>query len=307
MSWWRRNKANGLYINILRYAGRRYLRWALILVAASAFLYLDQDPGLPRNGGSWQGYVLGTMGALLILWLSWLGIRKRSYRSNRGTVEGWVSAHVYFGLALLVVATLHGAFQFGANVHTLAYALMVGVILSGLYGLYAYLRFPSLMVENRAGQSFDERLRELDRLEKSGIETAAQCDESVNAVVNSAIDRTAVGGGFRDQLLSRDRSRVALPGTGRKEGKTVVTANREQQAVVDYLVQKIPDTSKRGEAERLRELLYVFGRRAEILRRLRRELSLQLRLKLWLCFHVPLTVALLLALAVHVFTVFFYW
>lgn len=277
------------------------------MVAASAALYLSQPPALPRNGGSWQGYTLGGLGLLLILWLSWLGIRKRSYRSNRGTLQGWVSAHVYLGLALPVVATLHGAFQFGTNVHTLAYALMIGVILSGLYGLYSYLRFPALMVRNRGDRSLDQRLQELDSLDKEGLETGAQCDESVHAVVDSALERTAVGGGFWDQLLARDRSRVALPGTGKREGQTVLAANRGQQAVVDHLVQKIPDTSKRGEAERLRRLLYVFGRRAEILHRLRRELSLQLRLKLWLCFHIPLTVALLAALTAHVFTVFFYW
>lgn len=278
-----------------------------MLVAASVAVYLSQDPALPRNGGSWQGYTLGGLGLAMILWLSWLGIRKRRYRGGRGTLEGWVSAHVYLGLALAVVATLHGAFQFGVNVHTLAYFLMIGVILSGLYGLYAYLRFPPLMVDNRADQSFDERLEELDRLDKTGIETAAQCDEEVNAAANSAIERTAVGGGFFDQLWNRDRSRVTLPGTGKQRGKTVLQANRDQQAVVDYLVRKIPDTTKRGEAERLRELLYVFGRRAEVLRRLRRELSLKLRLKLWLCFHIPLTVALLVALAAHIFSVFFYW
>jgi hypothetical protein len=303
----RKNRDKALYINILNYAGRRYLWGALAVVAASVALYLSQDPALPRNGGSWQGYTLGGLGLALILWLSWLGIRKRRYRGGRGRLEGWVSAHVYLGLALAVVVTLHGAFQFGANVHTLAYALMAGVILSGLYGLYSYLRFPSLMVENRANQSFGERLEELDHLDKTGIETAAQCDEDVNAAANSAIERTVVGGGFFDQLLNRDRSRVTLPGTDKRQGRTVLRANRDQQAVVDYLVRKIPDTSKRGEAERLRELLYVFGRRAEVLRRLRRELSLQLRLKLWLGFHIPLTVGLLVALAVHVFSVFFYW
>lgn len=303
----RKNRKKALYVNILNYAGRRYLWWSLLLVTASVLLYLSQDPSLPRNGGSWQGYTLGGLGLAIILWLSWLGIRKRRYRGGRGRLEAWVSAHVYLGLALAVVATLHGAFQVGVNVHTLAYLLMLGVILSGLYGLYAYLRFPSRMVENRANQSFGERLEELDHLDKTGIETAAQCDEDVNAAVNSAIERTAVGGGFFDQLRSRDRSRVALPGTGKQQGKTVLQANRDQQAVVDYLVRKIPDTTKRGEAERLRALLYVFGRRAEVLRRLRRELSLQLRLKLWLGFHVPLTVALLVALAAHVFSVFFYW
>lgn len=276
-------------------------------MAASVAVYLSQDPGLPRNGGSWQGYTLGGVGAALILWLAWLGIRKRSYRSHRGSLEGWASAHVYLGLTLPIVATLHCAFQFGTNIHTLAYVLLAGVVLSGLYGLYSYLRFPGLLVRNRGNQSPDQRFDELDRIDREALETASRCDEDVHAMVNSALERTALGRGFRDQLVARDRSRVLLPDTGKHGGRTAVRRNDNQQAVIDYLVRKIPDTSKQGEAERLRHLLYVFGRRAEILQRIRRELSLQLRLKLWLCFHIPLTVGLLVALSAHVLSVFFYW
>jgi len=291
-----------MHVNILNYAGRRYLWWSLLIMAASVVVYLSQSPDLPRSGGSWQGYTLGGLGVLLILWLAWLGIRKRSYRSNAGSLQQWVSAHVYLGLTLPVVVTLHCAFQFGINVHTLAYTLLAGVFLSGLYGLYSYLRFPTLLMENRAEQPMEARLEELDRIDKAGLETAEQCDENVNAAVKSALARTAIGGGFWDQLRARDRSRVLLSEHGSRQ-----VGNPDQQTIIDYLVPKIPDTSKRGEAERLRELLYVFGRRAEILQRIRRELSLQLRLKLWLCFHIPLTVGLLVALIAHVFSVFFYW
>lgn len=294
-----------MYVNLLNYAGRRYLWLALLLVAASIGLYYSQPATLPPNGGSWQGYTLGGVGAALILWLAWLGIRKRRYRNNRGSLEGWTSAHVYLGLSLLVVATLHCAFQFGVNIHTLAYVLMAAVIASGLYGLYAYLRFPARLVSNRGNQSLDERLAEIDHLDKKGLDAAANCDEVVHAAVSSALDRTAVGGGFRDQLRGRDRSRVVLPGSSGRANRS--RANRDQQAVIGFLTQRIPDTSKHGEAERLRELLYVFGRRAELLDRVRTELSLQLRLRLWLCFHIPLTLALIAALAAHVFTVFFYW
>jgi hypothetical protein len=39
----------------------------------------------PRhNGGSWYGYTLGTIGALLILWLTMLGMRKRAMTRGAG-------------------------------------------------------------------------------------------------------------------------------------------------------------------------------------------------------------------------------
>ena len=63
-----------------------------------------------------------------------LGVRKRRYRSGTGSLQGWTSAHVYIGTSLLVIVTLHTAFEFGWNVHTAAYALMVLVIDSGFIG-----------------------------------------------------------------------------------------------------------------------------------------------------------------------------
>ena len=55
---------------------------------------------------------------------------------------GWLSAHVYLGVVLVVVATLHASFQAGWNVHTLAYVLMLFVVLSGIYGVIMYARVP---------------------------------------------------------------------------------------------------------------------------------------------------------------------
>jgi len=63
-----------------------------------------------------------------------LRIRKRSFRSTIGTAIGWLSAHVYLGLAALLIATLHSGMHFGRNVHTVAYVLMCLVTLSGCWG-----------------------------------------------------------------------------------------------------------------------------------------------------------------------------
>ncbi|MFT5888745.1 MAG: hypothetical protein ACI9BO_001568 [Zhongshania sp.] len=296
-----------MYVNILNYAGRRYLWCAVGLLLVSSGLYLSQDVNLPPNGGSWQGYVLGSLGLLLIIWLSALGIRKRRYASKSANLQAWVSAHVYLGLSLIGVATLHCAFQFGLNVHTLAYALMCAVILSGMIGLYAYLRYPRLLVENRANQAFEQRLESLTEIDKEALALAANCDVYIQSMISSAINRTAIGGNLLTQFLGRDKSTVLMPIHKTAPDETLLRANEGQQTVIDFLVAKIPDTNKPGEAERLQKLLYILGRRQELLRRLRRELSLQLRLKLWLSVHIPLTIALLVALFIHIFTVFFYW
>ena len=59
-----------IHRNLLLFRGARYLWWSLALLVASVVLYETQGTVQPPNGGTWQGYVLGTVGALLILWLT---------------------------------------------------------------------------------------------------------------------------------------------------------------------------------------------------------------------------------------------
>jgi NhaP-type Na+/H+ or K+/H+ antiporter len=68
---------------------------------------------------------LPSIGAVMIVWLSLLGIRKRVIGPKPFSLKGWTSAHVYLGLALIVVGTLDTGFQLGWIVHTLAWALMM--------------------------------------------------------------------------------------------------------------------------------------------------------------------------------------
>src|SRR4051795_3980649 len=134
----------------LRHKGFRWLKIALFLclVAALAYGLVDVQPR--PNGGSSIGYTLGTIATLLILWLTMLGLRKRAMTRGRWSLKAWTSAHVYLGLSLIVVATLHTGFQFGWNVHTLAYALMMLVIASGVYGMAVYATLPKRLSESSA-------------------------------------------------------------------------------------------------------------------------------------------------------------
>lgn len=297
-----------MHESILAYKKARYGRWALLLMLLSIALYLSQRGPQPPNGGTWQGYVLGTIGALLIVWLTALGVRKRSYRSALGSVQGWASAHVYLGLALLLVATLHCAAQFGWNVHTLAYALMCLVIVSGAAGLFVYLRYPQQLARNRADRARDALFAELNELNEQGRALSQQLDADVRTVIDSAITRTTIGGGLWAQLGAVDHSKL-LARRADDGGSTaaVPAPNTDQQAVIEFVAKRIPRARKQGEAERLQLLLNVLCRRQLILRQLRRDIQLQGWLQLWLYVHVPITIGLLVALALHIVAVFFFW
>jgi hypothetical protein len=314
-----------IYQNILRYRNSRYAWWALGLSVVSAAIYATQGGQRRPGGGTWQGYVLGTLGALLIVWLTLLGMRKRQYNSQLGSLQGWTSAHVWLGLALLLVATLHCAGLFGWNVHTLTYALMVVVIVSGVFGLYAYLLTPRQLAQNSGGASRAALFEELFSLDRQGRELAKACDPVVNQAIRSSIERTSIGGGVLRQLLAADRSLFmtadpALADTaghastasrisiaGHTSHGAQVVGNVDQQAVMDFVARRVPQAAKRVEVANLQALLVVLSRRQAVLRRIRRDIQLQGLLRLWLYIHVPLTIALLAALVVHIVTTFLYW
>ena len=293
-----------IHRSLLRFRGARYLWWALTFAAAAIVLYATQDRTLqPPNGGTWQGYVLGTVGALLIVWLSLLAVRKRSYHSTSGSVQGWTSAHVYLGSSLLIVATLHCGFQFGWNVHTLAYALMCIVIFSGFFGLYSYMNHPQLVSKNREGGARSELFAELFELDRQSRIVSQKCASDVMIAVDSSIERTTIGGGVAAQLFGRDYS-YFVSNTG---GGSALASNLDQQAVINFVAACLPRAAKGAEAANLQQLIVLLCRRQAVVRRLRRDIRLHGWLKIWLYFHVPMTVALLFALVVHIVVTFFYW
>ena len=276
------------HYSILEYARFRWFKAAVLLSVAAAGVYLWHRPPLKPYGGTWLGYALGTIGALLILWLLWYGVRKRRYRSTAGTVQGWLSAHVYLGTALVVVVTLHTGFELGWNVHTLAYVLMLLVVFSGFYGVFVYLRVPRAMTENLpAEETLEGLLRHVGDLDREIREKGLSLPDSLFALVDRAVSGTRLGGSFIRIVTGRD---PACP---------TAAAVREWSAVARSLT---GDTARRA-----KEVYGLLLQKNQALERARREIKHKAQLDLWLYFHVPLAFMLLAALIAHVVAVFIYW
>jgi hypothetical protein len=291
-----------IHSNLLNYRNARYLWWTLAVLGVCTALYITQRAATPPNGGSWQGYTLGTASALLVVWLALLGIRKRRYGAGGGTTRAWTSAHVYLGSALLVITTLHSAAQIGWNVHTLAYLLVWIVVLSGMFGTWAYLVLPRRLAAVRGGGTRADLFAQLLNLDRQIRELADRAGGTdVATAMISAVERTAIGGGVIAQLFARDAS-TYVPGEA-----AAPQPNPDQAALIAQLAQRTPRADKRQEATLLQEALVLASRRQSLLRLIRRDICLQGWLRAWLYLHVPLTVALLVALVIHILATFFYW
>ena len=289
----------------------RHYRYLLIASAASLLTlaaYMLDRPRVPPNGGTWLGYTLGTIAALLVIFLALFGIRKRSFRSTIGTAIGWLSAHVYLGLAALLIATLHSGMHFGRNVHTVAYVLMCLVTLSGAWGVYAYVSFPGAMIQQRGNLRRSEFLRQIAEIDSSALELAEGISPQIMQLLAEAARRTDLGGGnLWKQLRGRDESTLLL-GIGAAPQRAHLVANPNQRILIGTLAELRPGRSGNELAlSTIQKLLEMAGSKAGLLQRLRRETQLAALLRIWLFLHVPLCCALLAALCVHVVTVFLYW
>ncbi len=273
-------RRNADHVSFLKYRGYRWLWVALLLCLVSGLGYalIDQDPR--PNGGSWYGYTLGTIGLLLIVWLSLLGVRKRKISEGAWSLKAWTSAHIYLGLALIVVGTLHTGFQIGWNVHTLAYFLMLIVIITGIYGVVVYAKLPKTLSANRKEMTRGDMLEELSVTDRQ-LDSAAQplgraeCD-----LVIGALGQDVFSGGAFGRLTG------AYPGCKTARALSQISA---------------------GDSEAAGAVHALLTKRAEQLGQIRRHLRNKALLEVWLFIHIPATIALLAALLAHVVSVFFYW
>ena len=284
----------------LTHRSGRWAKWAVALIIASAIGYWAEDLRVPPNGGSVFGYTSGTIAAVLMLVLTYLGRRKRHYGSKLGTVKGWTSAHVYLGVALIGLTLLHSGFQVGWNWHTLAFALMLIVCFSGIYGVWAYQHYPALIDRNNLSQTRGALIDQLHHLDQDITGSLTRHDPGVASIVQGAIERTTLPNRWLDTLRGIDHSEVLLPGKG-------LVSNTNMTALIDYLIEQIEQGAQGDTALNLQSLVGALGERASLISRIKEDLRLVTLTRIWLTIHIPLAFAAVAAVIIHVIAVFLYW
>ena len=258
----------------------RWAKVALVLSLVALAAYLLTDPIPRHNGGSALGYTLGTIGAGMIVWLSLLGVRKRVIGSKPYSLKGWTSAHVYLGLSLIVIGTLHTGFQLGWNVHTLAWVLMMIVIISGLWGISLYAVLPERLSANRGEITQAQMLEAIRTLDRQLDSAAQPLGAQDAALVRLSLEECRIAGTLGQRL----------------------TGNYANDGNARAL------TAVRGRVDaHLEQIKFLLERKEAALGQARRHIRMKAQLELWLYVHVPVTMALLAALLAHIASVFLYW
>lgn len=280
-------RKQGSHESFLSHARFRYAKIAVGIVLLCIISYALVDVSPRHNGGSWYGYTLGTIGAGLILWLTMLGVRKRAMTPGRWSLKAWTSAHVYLGLALIIIGTLHTGFQFGWNIHTYAYAFMMVVIISGIVGIYFYATLPDNLSNNRDEMTETQMLEALRSLDRQLHEAAQPLTPEQAALVQDSLEQDPFGGGFWARIRGK------YPKCATRHAQSELRRERAYQPKMgDDPLDKVDALLEKKEAT---------------LGRVRRHLRIKSLLQVWLYVHVPMTFALIAALSAHIVSVFFYW
>ncbi len=280
----------------LSYHGFRWLWICAVGLLIFALLYGLSDPiGVP-SGGTFLGYTYGIIATALILYLMWFGVRKRSFYAKATTLRGTLAAHVWIGIALIFLVPLHCGFQFGWNVHTLAYALMLAVILSGVWGVVMYVRMPGQILSQRGGGSIPELGEQIQAVSSDvmkvvfGTQASKEMEATQMQAMKSAKFHQLVKDidfPFQPRLLS------CLWGRN--------PAILDKKRIAELLVQ-LP----KGEQEAGLKVISLVNKKRELVSRIQDEARALVWVRLWLYLHLPLSCAMMVALVVHIISVFYY-
>jgi hypothetical protein len=272
--------------SLLTYASGRWF-WISCVSAVGLLLhYSNYRSRTVAYGGSIEGLLYGVVGTALIGVLMYLGIRRRSYSSHAGTLQGWVSAHVYLGLLTLLVIPLHAGFRFGWDVHTLAFVLLVIVVLSGAAGVLLYQITPSRLTRLEARQQADKIDPELARL---------------------LADMRALVKDKSDVLVRIYKAELAASQRRAPSGWSLIRGQTR-----DLLAERSADLAAKAAAVPLEEqaafqvLSQLLLKKAQLELNLLQQMQLRNALKAWLYVHVPVSIAMVCAVGAHLIVVFVY-
>ncbi len=273
--------------SFLSYRSGRWLWISLASALVLALHYLYYRSRTVPYGGSVEGLLYGVAGTGLIAFLMYLGIRKRSYSSSFGTLQGWVSAHVYLGLLTLLLIPMHAGFRFGWDVHTLAFVLLAVVVLSGIVGIILYLNVPSRLTKFEVEQQADKIDGEMSRL---------------------LIDMRALVKDKSDALVQLYKEEVIALQKVRPQGWSLLVRGNGSDVLAlraADLVKKASSIPSQDQAA-FQTLSQLLLKKAQLEVNLMRQMRLRNALQSWLYVHIPVSIALVVAVGLHLVMVFVY-
>lgn len=287
-----------------------HTHWAVTSVAvtvAATGLYAYEVSSRPYgpSGGSWLGLFFGITGTSCMVLAGLLAVRKKVSTWRLGSALAWMKLHIWLGLLAIPLILFHSGFRWGGPLTATLMALFYVVIVSGVFGLILQQFIPRMMT---ARVPFETVRGQIDHVIDGLAVDAYEVVASIAGVIPEAIEEQARLAAEEElqkkrqsnwKQITRQRP-AAEPEAIGAELKAFYLA--EVRPYLHAATGAPPDLKRfmieapacRGKLEKLQQL-------CEESRQLRIQVRLHALLHNWLFVHAPLSFALFVLTAFHIY------
>ena len=270
----------------LRDASNLRSKWPLlfsiiifVLIISYAVLSINSEVG----AGTTPGVVYGIIGFCLLVFLVIYKIRTSIYSLRIGSTQIWLQAHIYASVLGIILVFMHTGFKFGGFFTGLLMVLFILASVNGVIGALFYYTIPLSI--SKSGRHVVIRAEIRASLEKFIFEA----DKSVSGASDI----------FKKIYQTKIRPRFET-----KRTKWEYLLMEERQLIKDTM--RHLDKLKEGIPP---EEVYDFNILAKLLVEKEKMSFIWVKVmttRVWLNWHLPLSVAVMAAAVIHVVTVIYY-
>ncbi|MFQ5651982.1 MAG: hypothetical protein ACE5IY_18780 [bacterium] len=239
-----------------------------------------------RPGNVW-GLTYGTLATILMVGAAFYAIRRRSVRffsrMKMGQSHAWVQFHIYGGALFMLLVFMHTGFNLPSGpLNWWLWALSLWVTVSGLFGIVLQKWIPRLLNSALAVEVLYERIPELIKeIQANAATLIASCAEPVQDLYHNSI------------------ARYMLEPNVRLIYFVDITGGIQSRVRQFDFVKRIVSTEDK---DRLQQLESMYKTKLQ----LDAHYTLQKALRWWLVTHVPVSILLLVLVAIHLYAVCVY-
>lgn len=261
----------------------RWFLGFLIVAGACLLIYLANALFGQVHPGNTLGLAYGITATVLFVAVFAFALRRRTMKYRPGRTWYYLQVHVYGGVLFMLLVFMHTGFKMPHGILTWwLWILSIWVVGSGLLGVVLQKWIPMLLNSGLSIEVHYDRIPELITTLHQRAETlATSCDYATREFYRKTLA----------PILATPQTRLIyyLDITGGIQART------EQ---FDYLRALLPA----DEQEKLDDLQAMYKTKLEI----DAHYTLQKALRWWLYLHVPVSIVLVVLLALHIFAVVYY-
>jgi len=239
------------------------------------------------NAGNVWGLTYGTLATILMVGAALYGLRRRTMKISTklglGRTQTWVQYHIYGGTIFLLLVFMHSGFSLPSGpLNWLLWILSVWVTVSGIFGVFLQKWIPKILASGLSVEIVYERIPELIEEMRSNAE----------AVIKKCAEP------LKDFYTRNIEPALASPQTRLIFYIDITGGIQTQLKQFEYLERVLSNEDK----QKLQSLESIYKTKLE----LDAHYTLQKALRVWLYSHVPLSLILLVAVALHLYAVYYY-